>query len=375
MTDTPTYRLGIVGCGTISAVHAQAIRSNERAVLVAAYSRTEEKLGAFCDTFDLVGYTDYSEFLASDLDMVVLCTPNGTHLDFGLQAADAGKHLIIEKPLEITVGRGKQLVEHCRQCGVSLAVIYQNRFIDNVRRMKKAVDQGKLGRLVMVRTSVKWFRDQNYYRNAPWRGSLKLDGGGALINQSIHTIDLMLWLAGPVRSVQAFKATLTHEGMEGEDNLVASMQFENGALGVLEASTSIVPPQNRKIELHGSKGSAILDGDELHISISDAAGNVSMADAISEKAAAAKQSGKPVGASSGGASSPLGGFSNSHHTEQYRQIFECLDADTPPPVCGEESLNSLAFVQAAYMSASQNIPVSPDSLYPYYTSRGDISKK
>jgi UDP-N-acetyl-2-amino-2-deoxyglucuronate dehydrogenase len=355
--DTPKYRIGIVGCGTISAVHAQAIRSNDRAVLVAAYSRSSEKLIAFCEQFDLVGYTDYSEFLSSDLDIVVLCTPNGTHLDYGMLAADAGRHLIIEKPLEVSVERGKQLVERCASRGVRLAVIYQNRFIDSVRRMKQALDSGEIGRLVMVRASVKWFRDQEYYHNAPWRGTFKLDGGGVLINQSIHTVDLMLWLAGPVSSVQAFKGTLTHESMEGEDNLVASFQFKNGALGVLEASTSIVPSQNRVIEIHGTTGTAILDGDNFRI--------LRSGDSVYSVEANEAQSSRV----SGGSSSPLAGFSNSHHAEQYRQIFEHLDADLQPPVSGEESMNSLAFVQAAYLSASLKAPLSPDSLNPYISAR------
>ena len=351
---TRKFRLGIVGCGTISRVHADAISRNERAELVSACSRSDDKRNAFCDEFGISGYSDYTEFLANeDIDIVVLCTPNGTHLDYGIQAADAGKHLIIEKPLEITVERGKQLVDHCKSRGVQLAVIYQNRFIDDVRKMKQAIKDGAIGRLVMVRASIKWFRDQDYYKSAPWRGTFKLDGGGALINQSIHTVDLMLWLAGPVASVQAYKGTLTHDGMEGEDNLVASLQFRSGALGVLEASTSIVPSQSRMIELHGTAGTAVLDGDIFAILGNE---DTSDSDAVSETEK------KPA---STGSSSPLAGFSNSHHAEQYRQILEHLDAGSQPPVSGEESLNSLAFVQAAYMSAEQKTAVSPDKLFPF----------
>ncbi len=348
------YNLGIVGCGTISRVHAEAIRRNNRAELVSACSRSKEKRDSFCKEFGISGHSDYKEFLNSDeLDMVVLCTPNGTHLDYGIQAADAGKHLIIEKPLEITVERGKQLVEHCKSRGVELAVIYQSRFIDDVRRMKQAIDDGKIGQSVMVRASIKWFRDQDYYKSAPWRGSFKLDGGGALINQGIHTVDLMLWLAGPVASVQAYKDTLTHDGIEGEDNIVASMKFRSGALGVLEASTSIVPSQNRIIEIHGTSGTAILDGDNFTI-LSDE--DTSDSDAKSE---ADKKS------ASSGSSSPLAGFTNSHHAEQYRQIFQHLDSGAQPPVSGEESLNSLAFVQAAYMSSEKKTAISPDKLFPF----------
>ncbi len=354
------YRLGIVGCGNISRVHANAIRANEKTDLVSAFSRSDDRRTAFCNEFGISGYTDYGVFLRSDdLDAVVLCTPNGTHLDFGLEAAAAGKHLIIEKPLEVTVERGKKLVQACRSQGVHLAVIYQNRFIANVLKMKKAVDDGVIGRPVMVRVAVKWYRDQEYYRSAPWRGSFKLDGGGALINQSIHTVDLMLWIAGPVASVQAHKATLTHEGIEGEDNLVASLKFKNGALGVLEASTSIVPSQDRMIEINGTSGTAILDGDSLRI-LSGSNDNSTDTSNMADVSGAGKQGGA-------GSSSPLQGLTFDHHAAQYREIFDRIDEGLSAPVSGEESLNSLAFVQAAYLSADKQTAVSPDDLFPFHT--------
>jgi UDP-N-acetyl-2-amino-2-deoxyglucuronate dehydrogenase len=262
------YRIGIVGCGTISRIHAAAAGLAEKATLVAAFSRNDERREAFCREFGIAGYSDYHEFLSqNDLDVVAICTPNGTHLDYGLRAADAGKHLIIEKPLEITTARGRQLIDHCRRKNVQLAVIYQSRFIDGVQRMKKEIDAGRIGEIVMARASIKWYRDQAYYKDVPWRGTLELDGGGALINQGIHTVDLLCWMAGPVAWVQAFRATLTHDGITGEDNLAASLKFESGALGVIEASTSIIPAQNRMIEIHGTKGTAFLDGDEFKLLI------------------------------------------------------------------------------------------------------------
>ncbi|MCH8494369.1 MAG: Gfo/Idh/MocA family oxidoreductase [Balneolales bacterium] len=349
--DKQKYRFGIVGCGTIATVHAEAIRSSSRAELVAACSRSAQNLQKFCRKFNIKGYTDYDAFLADDLDAVVLCTPNGTHLDYGLKAADYGKSLVIEKPLEVNIEKGKKLVEYCKDRNVQLAVIYQNRFIAEVRKLKQVIDDGTIGELVMISASVKWFRDQAYYQNAPWRGSLKLDGGGALINQSIHTVDLMLWIAGPVESVCAFKATLTHDNIEGEDNLVASMRFKNGALGTFEASTSITPSQNRKIAFHGTEGTVILDGDVMQI----------YAEGYNQDEAG-KAAEKVV---SGGSSSPLAGFTNSHHTEQYKQIIAQMERGLQPPVSGEESLNALAFIQAAYQSAEQHSPVNPDSLHTY----------
>jgi UDP-N-acetyl-2-amino-2-deoxyglucuronate dehydrogenase len=345
--NSPKYNVGIVGCGTISRVHAQAILANERAELVAACSRSEEKRSAFCNEFGITGYASYEEFLKSDLDVVVLCTPNGTHLDYGLLAANAGKHLIIEKPLEVSVARGKQLADHCKTRGVSLAVIFQNRFMNSARQMKKAIDDGVIGKPVMARASVKWFRDQHYYTSAPWRGSLKLDGGGALINQAIHTVDLLLWLMGPMTLIQAFRGTLTHGGIEGEDNLVASIQFANGALGVFEASTSIIPAQNRRIEINGTTGTAVLEGDTFEI--------------IRLDASASPQ----TPASSAGADSPLSGLTFRPHAEQYAHIFQNMDKGETPPVSGLESLNALAFVEAAYRSAETHTPVSPQDLHSF----------
>ena len=346
------FRVGIVGCGTISRIHAEVIRSIDRMELVSACSRSDQKRNTFCSEFGINGYADYDSFLDKDnLDVVVLCTPNGTHLDYGLKAASAGKHLIVEKPLEITVERGKKLIEQCKRSGVSLAVIFQSRFIQDVRKLKQAVDDGAIGQLVMARASIKWFRDQAYYKDAPWRGTLALDGGGALINQAIHTVDLLLWLTGPVARIQAFKGTLTHEGIEGEDNIVASIHFKNGALGVLEASTSIIPAQNRIIELHGTKGTATLDADHFTLSGPDVS-----ADAMTDEDNVEKKAG------SAGASSPLAGFTIAHHLAQYHEIINHIDAQTDPPVTGIESLQSLALVQSAYRSAETGVPVSPDDL-------------
>lgn len=352
MGNKQKLRVGIVGCGTISKIHAEVIRSIDRMELVSACSRSDQKRNSFCNEFGINGYADYDSFLEKDdLDVVVLCTPNGTHLDYGLKAASAGKHLIVEKPLEITVERGKKLIEQCKRNGVGLAVIFQSRFIEDVRKLKQVVDDGAIGQLVMARASIKWFRDQAYYKDAPWRGTLSLDGGGALINQAIHTVDLLLWLTGPVARIQAFKGTLTHEGIEGEDNIVASILFKNGALGVLEASTSVIPAQNRIIELHGTKGTAILDADHFTLSGPDVSTDTqTVEDNVEKKTGSA------------GASSPLAGFTIAHHLAQYHEIIKHIDAQTDPPVTGNESLQSLALVQSAYRSAETGVPVSPDDL-------------
>lgn len=335
MSQKDVLKLGLVGCGTISGTHAEAIGNTELGRLVAAHSRTEANLDPFCKQFDVRGYTDYEQFLNSDIDIAVICTPTGTHLDYGMKAVEAGKHLIVEKPIEVTLERGQKLIRACKENDVKLAVIYQNRFIDEVRKMKEVLENEKLGKPVMVDASVKWFRDQEYYDSGGWRGTLSLDGGGALINQAVHTVDLMLWMCGDVESVKAYTDTLTHERMEGEDNAVAAVRFENGAIGVFKASTSVVPAQPRKIEIHCEHGTAVLDGDTFMIL------EESNQDEVQDSGTAT------------GASSPMEGMTGSNHQKQYEQILSAFLEDREPVVSGKESLKSLAFVRAVYESAEQ----------------------
>lgn len=336
-TDSKTYGIGIAGCGTISGTHAEAIRDTKYGKLVAAHSRNKKKLDAFCERYGGAGFTDYEEFLSQPgLDVVVICTPSGTHLDYGVLAAQAGKHVIVEKPIEVTLERGRELIGSCHKNDVKLAVIYQNRFIEDVIRMKQAIDKGEPGRIFMVDASVKWFRDQDYYDSGGWRGTLDLDGGGAVINQAIHTVDLMVWFCGEVTSLHAFKGTFTHEGIEGEDNAVAALRFKDGAIGVFRASTSVIPPVDRKIEVHGTEGTAVLEGDTYRLMT---AGKNKAGDGEEIKAT--------------GASDPLAGMTANHHKKQYDQILDAFQNDRVPIVSGEESLKSLAVVEALYKSAER----------------------
>ncbi|SMO62719.1 Gfo/Idh/MocA family protein [Fodinibius sediminis] len=346
-TEQNTYGIGIVGCGNISETHAEAIIRTGRGQLIAAHSRTEQTVEAFSSKYDISGYTSFHEFLkAPDLDVVVICTPTGTHLDYGQAAAEAGKHVIVEKPIEITVARGQSLIDSCKDNEVKLAVIYQSRFIDDVKKMKELVDNKTVGDVVMASASVKWFRDQEYYSGSSWRGTFELDGGGAVINQSIHTIDLLQWFVGGVKSIAAFKGTFTHEGIEAEDNAVACLEFNNGAIGVFEASTSITPPQDRTVEINGTKGTLLLEGDRLQKTLQD-------------------QSGEPKQDSPGdaaGAASPLAGMTFKNHKNQYDAILDAFHSDTAPVVSGEDSLQSLAIVEALYTSADKQEVIYIDDI-------------
>ncbi|WP_234573356.1 Gfo/Idh/MocA family protein [Rhodohalobacter sp. 614A] len=335
--------IGIVGCGVISYQHAQSILDTENAKLIAASSRTEKNRKKFSKRFKIPMHAEYGEMLKRDgLQAVSICTPSGTHLEYGIKAAEAGKHVIVEKPIDVSVERGQKLVEACEKNNVKLAVIYQNRYSNAVLKLKDAVHSGKIGKPVMARGSVKWYRDQGYYMNSGWRGTLDLDGGGALINQSIHTLDLLTWILGDLMTVFGLKATVTHPGIEAEDNLVASLKFENGALGLFEASTSIIPAQPRTIEINGSKGTALLKGNEFMLSFDE--------EEYSENAKKDEVN---------------------FHTKQFREIVDAILNNEQPPVSGMEALQSLAAVEAIYDSCRKHSAINPST---YISEEFQLSK-
>jgi len=333
--------IGIVGCGVIAGVQAQAIRQSEHARLVSVYSRNPDNARRLGEEFQVTWSADWDEFIGNDrIDVVSVCTPSGTHLDYGKLAAQAKKHVVVEKPIEVTLQRGQQLIDECDKNGVNLAVIFQNRYLPDVRRMKKRIEDGDLGKLFLGDAYVKWFREQAYYDSAGWRGTLALDGGGALINQAIHTIDLLQWMMGEVESIFGRIGTLTHERLEGEDNAVAVLQFRNGALGVIEGSTSVQPAMPRRLEIHGQKGTAILTGDIAEV-----------------QTAGSSKNGSAARPQSSGAASPLQGFSTEPHRQQFDAIAGAIARHEAPPVSGEEAMKSLAIVLAIYESARTNQPV------------------
>lgn len=340
-------RIGIVGIGNISGVHAQAIQASEKLELVSVFSSSKEKSNSFAEEYKINGYTNWEYFIYdTNLDAVSICTPNGTHLDFGEKAALAKKHVIIEKPIEVTLDRARKLITICKDNGVHLAIIYQNRFTDKISEIKRMIDNHEIGDIFMADAYVKWYRSQDYYDSGAWRGTHALDGGGVLINQAIHTIDLLQWLVGDVETIFGQTGTFTNV-MEGEDNAVASLRFKNGAIGVIQASTSIQPAQSRRLEIHGKKGSILIDGDDIDIFIDG------------EKAKQKNKIDKEKKESSG-SSSPLGGFSIVSHQNQFESISEAIQNNKNPPVTGKESMKSLAIVLAIYESSRTNAIVNLD---------------
>src|SRR5216684_4719435 len=260
---TEKLRFGIVGCGVIGPTHAQAIASLPDAQLVAVTDINPEKAQRLADEYAVKPYTDLAEMLAGEqLDVVDICTPSGLHGEQACQVMRSGRHVIVEKPMEVSNAAIAEMLRVQQETGMKLAVISQHRFDPATRQVYDLVEEQAFGRLVLGNVIVPWWRSQAYYDSGEWRGTWELDGGGVLMNQSIHSIDLLQWLMGPVRSVYAYTDTLVHR-METEDVAVAVLRFANGALGTISATTGAYPGVSTRIEIYGDKGSAVIENDQL----------------------------------------------------------------------------------------------------------------
>jgi predicted dehydrogenase len=261
-------KFGIIGSGMIAEVHAKAIGAMSGGTLHSVFNHRAEGAGRLASAHGVRAFADLEEFLSDpELDIVTICTPSGAHLDPALAALSAGKHVIVEKPLEITAGRIDRMIAAASAAGKTLSSVLNRRFTPAMEAFKKAAEGGRFGKLTSASCYVKWFRDQAYYDSAPWRGTLALDGGGALMNQAIHAIDALLHLAGPARSVQADTACLAHSGIEVEDIGVAIIEFENGARGVIEGSTCCWSREGHpvRIQLSGTEGSVFLADESFEV--------------------------------------------------------------------------------------------------------------
>lgn len=255
---------GIIGTGAVGIIHAQAVQALDSAELKGVYSLDRKGAEDLAEMFSCKVY-DSLEMMGDDPDIefVSICTPSGAHLEPALLMAEKGKNLIIEKPLEITLERCDRIIQVAEKAGVLLSGIFQTRFHNSAIKLKEAVSQGRFGTISLASAYVKWYRDQDYYDQSDWRGTWKLDGGGAVMNQSIHAVDLLLWLMGPVTEVKAFGDTLSHKGIEVEDTLTGIMKFDNGTLGTIEATTGSWPGSFKKIEICGDKGHAVMEEDRI----------------------------------------------------------------------------------------------------------------
>jgi predicted dehydrogenase len=342
---TDQVRFGIVGCGMISEFQSQALKALPDARIVGYHDAVPELARKRAGEYQARAFETLAALLASpDIDAVSICTPSGAHLEPALAAAAAGKHVMIEKPLEVTTERVDRVITACREADVALGAIFPRRFQDPSRALKAAIDAGRFGRLVLGDVAIKWYRTQEYYDQGGWRGTWKLDGGGALMNQGIHGIDLLQWLLGGVSSVAAFTATLAHERIEVEDTAAAAIRFGNGALGAIEGTTGSWPGAKIRIEIGGSKGSAVLEDETI------LAWRFDKEEPDDEEIR--RRFGPREGLSGGGAGDPRA-ISFEGHRRQFDDFIQALKAGRRPGCSGEDARAAVAIITGIYRSARE----------------------
>lgn len=348
----------------IAQFHARAIADLKSARVVAAYTQHPENAKRIVDLAPACRvYTDYAQFLQHPgLDIVNICTPSGAHLEPAVEAARTGKHVVVEKPLEITLARCDKLIAACRKAGVQLCTIFPSRFSAANRVLKDAIDEGRFGTLTLGDSYVKWWRTQQYYDGGGWRGTWQLDGGGAYMNQAIHNVDLLQWFMGDTAAVTGFTGTLAHQRIEVEDTGVAAVKFRNGALGVIEATTSAFPGLLKKTEIHGTQGSVIVEQDDVLLWNFEPSGKK---DSLIRKKFA-----KRVGGG-GGAADPKA-ISYAGHLEQLRDFVKAVQTGGKPLVDGEEGRKSVEIILAIYKAAESGktveLPLKSDPKFVGHTS-------
>ena len=341
---------GVVGLGMIADFHARALHAAGGAELVACASRSDARAAEFGARHGCAAYGDMTAFLRHPgLQVVSICSPSGAHLEPALAAIDAGKHLIVEKPLEVTRQRCARLLEAADRRGATVAGIFPSRFLTVSRLIKEAIDGGRLGRLVLGDAYIKWYRTQQYYDEGGWHGTVRLDGGGALMNQSIHAIDLLQWFMGPVARVLSATATLGHAGIEVEDTGAAVVQFAGGALGTIEGSTAAWPGFPQRVEVSGTAGSVTAVQDRLE--------HWTFARERDSDAAVRARHGQAA-ASAGGASNPSD-IGIEGHQAQFEDLVQALQQGRAPEVDGAEACKAVNIILAIYDSARTGRPVDP----------------
>ncbi|MCX5384827.1 Gfo/Idh/MocA family protein [Streptomyces sp. NBC_00083] len=344
-------RFGIIGCGVIGGLHARVLHTYAplaaRARLVAVASPSPERAHRLAGETGSEA-TDIATLIErSDIDVISVCTPSGLHAELGLRALAAGKHVVVEKPIDVTAQASDRLIAGARRAGRALAVISQHRFDPASRLLRSALDAGEFGTLTSGLVEVPLWRGQSYYDSGGWRGSQALDGGGALLNQGVHAVDLAQWLMGPVVEVAAHTALKGHRGIEVEDVVTASLRHANGALTSLLATTAAYPGRTTRLTVHGDQGSAVIDNDELIYFHAAGPGDDTSAYGAYGAGNQAAERCPPAPAQQRDAS----GLLPSPHGDQLVDFCDAVAEGRAPAVDGEEGRRALLTVLAVYEAA------------------------
>lgn len=344
-----TFGVGISGAGAIAAVHAEALEELDDARLVAVTAASEVAGRKLAQTHRAGWHAEFGELLERpDVDVVMLCTPSGLHPDQAVAAARAGKHVITEKPMAVTLEGVDRMIRACREAGVTLSVIFQYRYNRGALRLKRAVEAGLFGSLVLGNAFVHWHRTRAYYEESGgWRGTWALDGGGALMNQSIHAVDLLQWILGPVESVCGYAGTLAHD-IEAEDTASAALRFASGALGAIQGTTSAHEDSPLRIEIRGTGGGATLEGPRL--TAWQPGREEEVLSPRDLESLPEPRGDEPLGIA---------------HRRQLKEIFAALREGREPPVPGEDARKAVEIVLGIYRSAVSGeratFPLEPEA--------------
>ncbi len=334
-------RLAIVGSGNIAATHAQAVEKIPEAILTAVCSRNAEKAARIAEAAQARVFTRLEDLLSEGVaDAILIATPSGAHAESALPALRAGLHVLCEKPIEIHSKRIQEMIAEAERQSRILAGFFPLRGGVGAQTIRKALDEGRFGRLTFLSARVKWWRDQEYYSSSSWRGTWALDGGGALMNQGIHALDLLQWFGGGVARVAAQAATLAHEGIEVEDTLAASLQFSNGALGTIATATSCFPGLDVCVEVSGDAGTAILRNDSIEF--------WGFRDALPGDEVIRKN--EAAGALGSGVSNPLVASCEGHR-RQIEAFCRAIRGEAATIIDGREAGRAVAIIEAIYESA------------------------
>jgi UDP-N-acetyl-2-amino-2-deoxyglucuronate dehydrogenase len=339
---TKKFGFAIIGTGGIAGIHAKAIGAIENATLLGVQDITKSIAEAFAREYNCAAYDSLDDLLKLDeLDIVCICTPSGAHLEPAIKSIEAGKHCLIEKPLEVTLKKCDKIIDAAKQRGVTVAVVFPTRFYEPSLVLKNAIENGRFGKLVLGSAYVKWHRSEAYYNSAAWRGTWELDGGGALMNQAIHSVDMLQWCMGPVESVQASRGNILHKNIEVEDTVVAVLKFASGALGTIECSTAVYPGVFKQMDIMGTSGTVIME--DNHILKWEFEQEENDDKRIREELSAHHSS-------QGGFSDPLA-ISYLGHQQQMEDMIHAIETGKRPLIDGLEGRKSVEIVLAIYESA------------------------
>lgn len=360
--------VAIVGCGIIGLNHARAIVRQGGLSISALVDAVPAAATALADqAVSELGIARPAEFASlsaaldgAPIDIVVICTPSGLHVQLAEEALAAGKHVVIEKPLDVSMTRARRILELSREAetaGLVVSVISQHRFDPSSVVVAEAAHGGRFGRITSGIASVAWWRSQEYYDSGQWRGTWELDGGGAVMNQGVHTVDLLVWFLGRPVEIFAQTALLAHDRVEIEDIAVATVRFESGALGVIHATTSAYPGLSVRLHVHGDRGSAIIDDDQLEYF---GAADPDAFDASGRSVVNRAADVVPAGEVRGGDRGPDQFIAG--HLRQYHDIAGAIRDGRAPGVTVEDAFISLAVVRAIYLSATLGRPIGFDEV-------------